>query len=70
MLEVELLNLWGNNFMGPFMSSYGCKYIWVYVDYVSKWVEDMALADNEAKMVVLFFKNNIFFLLWYDIYNY
>ena len=35
-LEVELLDIWGMNFMGPFPSSFNNKYILVAVDYVSK----------------------------------
>jgi len=35
-LEVELFDVWGINFMGPFVSSFGNKYILVAVDYVSK----------------------------------
>ncbi|XP_075077385.1 uncharacterized protein LOC142164107 [Nicotiana tabacum] len=34
--EVEVFDVWGINFMGPFVSSYGNKYILVVVDYVSK----------------------------------
>ena len=36
------------------------KYIIVVVDYVSKWVEVIALANNEEKSVTSFFKKNIF----------
>ncbi|XP_055800321.1 uncharacterized protein LOC129869705 [Solanum dulcamara] len=36
MLEVELFDVWGIDFMGSFMSSYGMKYILVAVDYISK----------------------------------
>lgn len=46
--------------MGPFMSSYGLKYILVAMDYVSKWVEVMALAENAGKRVVAFLRKNIF----------
>ena len=42
--------------MGPFMSSHGMKYILVAVDYVSKWVEVIALANNKGKSVTAFFK--------------
>nr|GEU81363.1 reverse transcriptase domain-containing protein [Tanacetum cinerariifolium] len=35
----EVFNVWGIDFMGPFMSSRGNKYILVAVDYLSKWVE-------------------------------
>ena len=38
-LEVEIFNVWVIDFMGPFHVSDGNKYILVYVDYVSKWVE-------------------------------
>ncbi|XP_070008163.1 uncharacterized protein [Nicotiana sylvestris] len=46
--------------MGPFVSSYGNKYILVAVDYVSKWVEAVALPTNDAKGVTGFLKKNIF----------
>ncbi|XP_070046174.1 uncharacterized protein [Nicotiana tomentosiformis] len=48
--------------MGPFLSSCGNTYILVAVDYVSKWVEVIALPNNEAKSVVAFLKKNIFTL--------
>ena len=35
-LEVELFDVWGIDFMGPFPSSLGYKYILVMVDYISK----------------------------------
>ena len=41
-LEVEVFDCWGIDFMGPFPSSYENKYILVAVDYVSKWVEAVA----------------------------
>ena len=37
-LEVELFDVWGIDFMSLFPSSLGYKYILVMVDYVSKWV--------------------------------
>ncbi|XP_062111996.1 uncharacterized protein LOC133823335 [Humulus lupulus] len=36
-LEVELFDVRGIDFMGPFLSSYNNKYILLAVDYVSKW---------------------------------
>ncbi|GKA72591.1 reverse transcriptase domain-containing protein [Tanacetum coccineum] len=42
----------GINFMGPFLSSQGNKYILVAVDYLSKWVEAKALPTNDARHVV------------------
>nr|GEX07663.1 reverse transcriptase domain-containing protein [Tanacetum cinerariifolium] len=46
----------GIDFMGPFPSSKGNKYILVAVDYLSKWVEAKALPINDAKVVVKFLK--------------
>lgn len=43
MLEVELFDVWGIDFIGPFPSSFCKNYILVAVDYVSKWVEAIAL---------------------------
>ena len=59
-LEVELFDVWGIDFMGPFPSSFGKKYILVAVDYVSKWVEAVALPTNDSKVVIHFLKKNIF----------
>ncbi|XP_075100253.1 uncharacterized protein LOC142176430 [Nicotiana tabacum] len=41
-------------------SFYGMKYILVAVDYVSKWVEAIALPNNEARSKTTFLKKNIF----------
>ena len=35
-LKVELSDIWGIDFMGPFPNSFGHQYIFVAVDYVSK----------------------------------
>lgn len=51
-LEVEVFDCWGINFMGPFPSSYGDKYILVAVDYMSKWVEAVASQTNDATVVI------------------
>ena len=59
-LEVEIFDAWGIDFMGPFPQSFGNLYILVAVDYVSKWVEVAALPINDAKAVVNFFQKNIF----------
>ncbi|XP_073222429.1 uncharacterized protein [Cicer arietinum] len=48
-LEVEVFDVWGIDFMGPFSSSYKKVYILVAVDYVSKWVEAVATQTNDSK---------------------
>nr|GEW77800.1 reverse transcriptase domain-containing protein [Tanacetum cinerariifolium] len=53
----EIFDVWGINFMGPFPSSQGNKYIFVAVDYLSKWVEAKALPTNDARVVVKFSKS-------------
>ncbi|GJU54077.1 reverse transcriptase domain-containing protein [Tanacetum coccineum] len=45
------------DFMGPFPSSRGNKYILVEVDYLSKWVEAKALPTNDARVVCKFLKS-------------
>ena len=53
-LVVQLFDVWGIDFMGPFSSSYGNLYILLTVDYVSKWVEATACLKNDANTVVEF----------------
>nr|GEZ28494.1 reverse transcriptase domain-containing protein [Tanacetum cinerariifolium] len=53
----EIFDVWGIDFMGPFPSSKGNKYILVAVDYLSKWVEAKALPINDARVVVKFLKS-------------
>nr|GEZ19992.1 reverse transcriptase domain-containing protein [Tanacetum cinerariifolium] len=47
----------GIDFMGPFPSSRGNRYILVAIDYLSKWVEAKALPTNDARVVVKFLKS-------------
>ncbi|XP_031266005.1 uncharacterized protein LOC116124425, partial [Pistacia vera] len=56
----DLFDVWGIDFMGPFPSSFGNTYILVAVDYVSKWVEAVALPTNDARVVINFVRKNIF----------
>nr|GEW54979.1 putative ribonuclease H-like domain-containing protein [Tanacetum cinerariifolium] len=48
----EIFDVWGIDFMGPFPSSRGNKYILVTVDYMSKWVEAKALPTNDARVML------------------
>nr|GEV74241.1 reverse transcriptase domain-containing protein [Tanacetum cinerariifolium] len=52
----EIFDVWGIDFMGPFPSSRGNKYILVAVDYLSKWVEAKELQTNDARVVCKFLK--------------
>ncbi|XP_070003181.1 uncharacterized protein [Nicotiana sylvestris] len=58
--EVDIFDVWGINFMEPFVSSCGNTFILVAIDYVSKWVEAVSLPNIEARSVVAFLKKNIF----------
>ena len=53
-LEVELFDVWGIDFMGPFPSSYGYKHILLAVDFVSRWVEGIPTTTCDAKIVLKF----------------
>jgi hypothetical protein len=59
-LIVELFEVWGIDFMGPFPNSYGYLFILVAVDYVSKWVEAIACKMNDHRVVLHFLKENVF----------
>ena len=62
-LQVELFDVWGIDFMGSFFSSFRHQYILVAVDYVSKWIEVISYKTNDNKVVVKFLKENIFLAL-------
>ena len=51
-----MFDVWGIDFMRPFPSSQGHKYILVAMDYVSKWVEAQALLANDARVVSKFLR--------------
>nr|GEZ59155.1 reverse transcriptase domain-containing protein [Tanacetum cinerariifolium] len=53
----KIFDIWGIDFMGPFPSSKGNKYILVSVDYLSKWVKAKALPTNDVRVVVKFLKS-------------
>ena len=59
-LEVELFDLWGIDFMGPFPPSFNNLYILLAVDYVSKWVEAISTRTKDAKVMAQFLRSHIF----------
>ncbi|KAI3760239.1 hypothetical protein L1987_50632 [Smallanthus sonchifolius] len=50
-LVVDIFDVWGIDFMGPFPNSCGNLYILVAVDYVSKWIEAIATKTNDHNVV-------------------
>nr|XP_027102729.1 uncharacterized protein LOC113723971 [Coffea arabica] len=60
LIFVEIFDVWGIDFMGPFPTSFGFLYILLAVDYVSKWVEAKATRTNDSKVVADFIRSNIF----------
>ena len=58
-LVVQLFDVWGIDFMGPFPSSFGNIYILLAMDYVSKWVDATTCPKNDANIVVGFLQRNI-----------
>jgi hypothetical protein len=52
--------VWGVDFMGPFPSSMGNKFILVAVDYMSKWIEAIASPTNDTRVVIKLLKKTIF----------
>ena len=58
-LVMQIFDVWGIDFMGPFPSSFGNLYILLTMDYVSKWVEAISCPRNYASTVVGFIQINI-----------
>jgi hypothetical protein len=47
-LQIDIFDVRGIDFMGPFPNLEDCKYILVGVDYVSKWVEALPCRVADA----------------------
>jgi hypothetical protein len=47
-LHIDIFDVWGIDFMGPFPNSEVYEYILVAVDYVSKWVEALPCRAADA----------------------
>ena len=59
-LEIELFDIWGMDFMGPFPTSFSNLYILLAVYYISKSMEAIPTRTNDAKVVAKFLRNHIF----------
>jgi hypothetical protein len=59
-LQIELFDVWGTSYIGPFPKSKNYEYILVVVDYVSKWVEAMPCKATDAKNSKKMFEEIIF----------
>ena len=59
-LEVEIFDPWGSDFMGPFPPFDGKEHILVAVDYVYKWVEAIPTRTNDHQDVLRFVTRCIF----------
>jgi hypothetical protein len=59
-LQIDIFDVWGIDFMGPFPNSEGCEYILVVVNYVSKWVEALPYQAADAKHSKKMFHEVIF----------
>jgi hypothetical protein len=59
-LQLELFDVWGIDYMGPFPKSEQCKYILVAVDYVSKWVEALPCRAADSNNAERMFPETIF----------
>jgi transposase InsO family protein len=47
-LQIDIYDVWGIDFMGPFPNSEGCEYILIAIDNVSKWVEALPCRAADA----------------------
>ena len=59
-LVVDIFDVWGIDFMGPFPKSFEYSHILVGVDCVSKWVEAIPCKTNYHRVVLKFLKKNVF----------
>ena len=51
---VEIFDVRGIDFMGPFPPSFGYEYIILAIDYISQWIEAVATRTCDHKVVLKF----------------
>jgi hypothetical protein len=59
-LQIDIFDVWGIDFMGPFPNSEGCEYILVAIDYVTKWIEALPCRAADAMHSKRMFHEAIF----------
>jgi hypothetical protein len=59
-LQIDLVDVWGIDFMGPFKNSHVFEHILVMVDYVSKLVEAMPCHKSSTEVSIAMIKSMIF----------
>jgi hypothetical protein len=59
-LQIDIFDVWGIYFMGPFKNSFGFEYILVMVANVSKWVEAIPCRKASTEESITMIKNVIF----------
>jgi hypothetical protein len=47
-LKIDIIDVWGIDFIRPFPNSEGCEYILVVIDYVSQWMEALPCQVADA----------------------
>ena len=60
-IVAEIFNVWGIDLMGSFLMSHEYQYIFMAVDYVSRWIDAIACRSNDHKVVINFLKENVFY---------
>jgi hypothetical protein len=58
-LQIDIFDVWGIEFMGPFTNSNGYDHILVMVDSVSKWVEAIPCRRASTEESLSMIKNVI-----------
>jgi len=51
-LQIDMFDVWGINYMGPFQRSGDAEFILVAVDYVSKLVEALPCQAADSKHLI------------------
>lgn len=59
-LVCGIFDVWGIDFMGPFLPSFGFSFILTTMNNMSKWVEVKDTPANDSKVVVILSRTKIF----------